>query len=484
MGYVNNPSPSTVRGISKSSYANFLDDKVLLEYFDARYVDRYGQYDGFDVTDFLEKTGRVSSKGINSTVYEHAEKPFIRQSVSIDAIQLVTGGTPEDGVYIAIPASETFQGESFITREAIVMMPGKKRAKVLARDTGSADTTWGTTAGTIQAILGVGAAIHCYRIVPMDSSDLTATASVGDKLWQFSNNNPESSSKILGVQSDIIRYQNQMMIIRLSSAHSGTSLGEISWIDFPLPGKGTDRRWSVEQAWNNYRLFKIFLEETMVYSQAPTNPNVAIERATNGLLVEIDGGGYTHPYFAGSMSIRDWDVINKYSRVNGAAPEYGVFGAIDFDFESQAVFENYFTNGSIVYGSFGGQELALQMGFSSYSKNNMTFHFKSYQGFNHPEGAGSQNDFAGDAFLLPTDNRVVLTRSGEGFTNETLRNTLEKVYLAERETNREYEHWITGGTFLPPSERDTDKDEVCFHYLSECGLWPKALNRFVQIVRQ
>ena len=121
------------------------------------------------------------------------------------------------------------------------------------------------------------------------------------------------------------------------------------------------------------------------------------------------------------------------------------------------------------FGAFNNsKDMAIELGFKSFSRGGYTFHKHDWKLLNDPTLlAGS--DFKGVAIPMST---VVDPQSGD-------RNpSLEMNFKNTNGYSREMEHWITG-SFMGATN-DT-KDIAQFNYRSELALVTRAANRHMLI---
>ena len=133
------------------------------------------------------------------------------------------------------------------------------------------------------------------------------------------------------------------------------------------------------------------------------------------------------------------------------------------------------TGVSASFGAFNNdRDMALNLGFKSFSRGGYTFHKNSFKLLNDPTLLGT-DDVASNlaaGVMIPLAN-VVDPKSGERSP------ALEMNYKAAGGYNREMEHWVTGGGVLGFNNRQDGKDVATFNYRSECCLVTRAANQHV-----
>ena len=124
------------------------------------------------------------------------------------------------------------------------------------------------------------------------------------------------------------------------------------------------------------------------------------------------------------------------------------------------------------FGAFNNDaDLAVQLGFKSFTRGGYTFHKHDWKLLNDPQLlAGGKYQGA----MIPM-SQVADARTGVKSP------ALEMCYKASNGYSRELEHWVTGGGIMGHTNGDAGKDVMTFHYRSECNLITRAANQHVLI---
>jgi len=127
------------------------------------------------------------------------------------------------------------------------------------------------------------------------------------------------------------------------------------------------------------------------------------------------------------------------------------------------------TTGSAKYGSFqNSPETAITLGFRSFNRGGYTFHKHDWKLLNDPTLL-ADSDFYGVAVPMA---QVADAKTGDKAP------ALEMNYKAANGYSREMEHWMIGSVL---GASNATKDNVEFHYRSECNLITRAANRHLLI---
>jgi hypothetical protein len=120
------------------------------------------------------------------------------------------------------------------------------------------------------------------------------------------------------------------------------------------------------------------------------------------------------------------------------------------------------------FGAFNNdKEMAIQMGFQSFTKGGYTFHKHDWKLLNDPAMGGVSSYKGG---LIPL-SQIVDMKTGNRH------HSLEMNYKAAGNYSRELEHWVEGGGVL--GFNTGGEDLAKFNYRSECNLCVRGANQFV-----
>ena len=145
---------------------------------------------------------------------------------------------------------------------------------------------------------------------------------------------------------------------------------------------------------------------------------------------------------------------------------------LSLDIDDLLAAQGAYAAGGANYGTFANsKDIALNLGFNSFTRGGYPFHKKTYDLFNRPDLLGADGfKFNGFGICIPMDNQRD-PRSGESIPSLRMR------YKAANGYSREMEHWLTGSAVL--QNRTNEKDELRSHYRTERGFEGFAPNRFL-----
>ena len=283
------------------------------------------------------------------------------------------------------------------------------------------------------------------------------------------------------LESNVIRRSNPYTIVKESYEVSGSQATNIGYIDIG----GGDYRYYIKSEKDTRQRFLDKREMMMLLGQEVTNTGVVGDAAfgggTEGYFSALEARGMVSSDLIGAAGLGDLDELIREMDKNGCPAEYAVYSNTRQDLLLDDMIAGAGAGGSVTAGvasSFGAfnndRDMALNLGFKSFSRGGYTFHKNSFKLLNDPTLLGtddvSSNLAAG--VMIPLAN-VVDPKSGERSP------ALEMNYKAAGGYNREMEHWVTGGGVLGFNNRQDGKDVATFNYRSECCLVTRAANQHV-----
>jgi|14_taG_2_1085336.scaffolds.fasta_scaffold02784_2 hypothetical protein len=456
-------SPAAQRRIDPAKYtalADFIDEINKPDNRESL-VKTYGDQ---GITGFLQMTGATKAAGTNDEVqwWEetrlHPQQPFNYSAGDVDATASTFTATLPAGTNRSLRNND------------VVLFNGNVRGFVTGVPT-TADATGAATC-TVNVLDGdVGA-----------SATATATDNfsiIGNLFAQGSDQNDAY------LESQVNKKTNGYMIIKEVFKVTGSQATNIGWVNLG----GGDYRWYVKGEADTRKRFMDKREMMMLLGQASGNAFAtgidgsqgyfaALEQtgAGNGGIVFDTGTAGENTSFD---SLSDIDAVIKELDKQGANPEYAMYLNTQCslnvdDMIAQGV--NTATAGLTAgvasqFGAFNNdKDLAVQLGFKSFSRGGYTFHKHSWKLLNEPTLLNNSG-FAGVMIPMST---VVDPKTGD-------RNpSLEMNFKSAGGYSRDMEHFITGS--ILGANTDT-QDFAQFNYRSEVCLVTRAANRHVLLTQ-
>jgi hypothetical protein len=284
----------------------------------------------------------------------------------------------------------------------------------------------------------------------------------------------------------LVRRINPFMIIKDRFEVTGSAATNIGYVNL---GNG-DYRWYIKGEQDTRARFEDRREMMMLFA---TNMDVDGTDKTElqGIIGNVNGSegyfaaledrGITKDGLATSpfASMSDIDDIIKELDKEGAPAEYAMY----LNRTQDLAMDDLLANGIATQvtaglaGQFGAfqnsPDLAVQLGFKSFTRGGYTFHKHDWKLLNDPTLLGASTVYQGA--MVPM-TQVVDPKSGIKSP------ALEMNYKAANGYSREMEHWVTGGGVLGFNNNGDDgKDAATFHYRSEINLITRAANQHVAL---
>tara|TARA_A100001515_G_scaffold124948_1_gene109494 strand:- start:608 stop:2050 length:1443 start_codon:yes stop_codon:yes gene_type:complete len=286
-----------------------------------------------------------------------------------------------------------------------------------------------------------------------------------------------------GITPRVIQYSNRCQIIKESFSVSGSEATNAIYVKVNNQEFGTGYLWYLQGEADTYQRFMDYCELAMIVgdqgdgtlsntdSDDASTPFVS---TTEGLLKFIENKGQTMDLGSSAITMADFDAAIKSLDKFRGAKEMALYAGINLslDIDDLLAAQGAYAAGGANYGTFANsKDIALNLGFNSFTRGGYTFHKKTYDLFNRPDLLGGDGfKFNGFGMCIPMDNQRD-PRSGESIPSLRMR------YKAANGYSREMEHWLTGSAVL--QNRTNEKDELRSHYRTERGFEGFAPNRFL-----
>lgn len=410
-------------------------------------------YGNQGITGFLQLVGATKAVATNDEVqYWEEERLHKVQDVTVSA-------------NVAVGKKQTITINSGTSHKAIVrvndiilMSDGSSRAIVL-KVTG--DTSF------------VVAALRDQNLPALTSGTSYAFPIIGN-LYEQGSDQPSSF-----IESGITKRTNKFMIMKEVYSVTGSQATNIGWINL---GNG-DYRWYLKSEGDTRQRFMDKREMMMLLGQTIDNATVAASGeldytkidGSEGYFAAIEDRGMVQSGLINTITEVD-DIVKVFDK-EGAASEYALYvnRAQDLAIDDMlaagqlASGTSATTVGAAAFGSFqNSPETALTLGFRSFARGGYTFHKHDWKLLNDPTLL-ADSDFYGVAVPMA---QVADAKTGEKAP------ALEMNYKAANGYSREMEHWMIGSVL---GASNATKDNVEFHYRSECNLITRAANRHLLI---
>ena len=281
------------------------------------------------------------------------------------------------------------------------------------------------------------------------------------------------------VTQDLKRRQSPFAIVKGRYEVNGSQATNIGWIDIG----GGDFRWFMYEEGNARKRFEDQRELTMLFGEKhdggqDTTANLA---GTEGYFAALEDRGIqvsnANANPLDSFAEFD-DIIIELDR-QGAPAEYAMYVNRKQDLAIDDMLAGGIATSTTagLPGQFGAfqnsPDMAVQLGFKSFTRGGYTFHKHDWRLLNDPTLAGAGVAFQG---VMCPMSQVADPRTGSKAP------ALAMYYKEANGYSREMEHWVSGGGVLGHTNNGAaGTDQAVFHYRSEIAMCVRAANQHVLI---
>lgn len=401
------------------------------------------------ITGFLTLTGATKNAGQADQVEYFEERRRHKRftpaaNITFASGTATTAGFTESGLQKYDVIMKVADGERFLVTSASGNTASLRSLGAIYPGTGG--TAYATTATTSQPFALVG------NMYPQGSDQPTIFTEPG-----------------------VDRRVNPFAIVKERFQVNGSQATNIGYINV---GNG-DYRWFMYGEQEARKRFMDKREMTLLFGDilhagltAGSTPSTDV-RGTEGYFAAVESRG--NIYTGASIdALSEIDTIIIEMDKQGAPAEYAMYLGRTFDLDIDDLLARGVATGlnnglPSQFGAFNNSpEMAVNLGFKSFTRGGYTFHKHSWKLLNDPTlVAGSPYGGA----LIPM-SMVADARTGVKSP------ALEMNYKASNGYSREMEHWVTGGGVLGYNNNgDAGKDVATFHYRSEVNLVTRAANQ-------
>ena len=464
--------PTATREATTDSYVSSLTtNSIHVRDVDERLIKRYGDQ---GITGLLELLG--NKKETNQTTFEHFEEAFYHNSLTVQFASAAAAAAKTDEI-LTVQSGSLAGGtaEKHPVRNGDILM--------------LQDGTLVYVAGINANEGGVSLSASQISIHPLTTFKTAFATGTDYECSIVGNMFAEGSVQPTGISPDLHEYNNTVMILKESFEVTGSEATNVVYFKVENENMGSGYLWYLKGEQDTYKRFMDYSEIMMVVGEAVTNDTSVTDsygnaaalnttfKGTEGLLPFIENNGQSMDLGASSITMADFDAIVKSLDKYRGAKENALYAGINLslDVDDLLASQTAVSAGGANYGTFNNsKDVAIQLGFNSFTRGGYTFHKKTYDLFNHPKllAASAAFNFPGYGMIIPMDTRRD-AKSGESIPSLRIR------YKAVPGYSREMEHWLTGSAVLKNKTNTTDK--LLSHYRTERGFEGFAANRYMLI---
>ena len=433
-------------------------------------IKRYGDQ---GITGLLELMG--SKAPVSQTNFEHYEEAFRHNDMTV-TIQAdgnagaSAGGTDAIDVEITDNTDvNSFSDDHPVRVGDIVLFADGDMGYVSVRAAGSIDP---------------------ITILPLTTWGTVKTAGDAHEMSIIGNAYPEASGQPESIIPLLHEYENNVMIMKESFEVSGTEATNVVYVKVDNEKMGSGYLWYLKGEADTYKRFLDYCELQMILGKKITNStltsasatidgsseSLSTLRTTEGLFDFVANKGQSMDLGSAAITMADFDNIIKSLDKYRGAKEMAMYAGINLslDIDDLLAAQGAYAAGGANFGTFqNNKNMALNLGFNSFTRGGYTFHKKTYDLLNHPKlTAHTGSNYPGWGICIPMDMQKD-AKSGEKIPSLRMR------YKSANGYSREMEHWLTGSAVL--QNKTETQDRLKSHYRTERGFEGFAANRYMLI---
>ena len=402
------------------------------------------------ITGFLTLTGATKNAGQADQVEYFEERRRHKRYI------VNTGNT---GVFAAGLGAITFTDAGLQRYDVLMNITDGERFLVTA------------AAGGVTASLRSLGAVGRFAT---GATNYGTTANPGTEYALVGNMYPQGTDQpTIFTEPGIDRRVNPFAIVKERFQVNGSQATNIGYINV---GNG-DYRWFMYGEQEARKRFMDKREMTLLFGDIFPGGMTAGQhndvRGTEGYFAAVETRGNVVSATS-SFVLTDIDNIIIEMDKQGAPSEYAMYlgRALDLEIDDLLAtgLAGTMTSGlPSQFGAFNNSpEMAVNLGFKSFTRGGYTFHKHSWKLLNDPTLVGG-SPYKGA--IIPM---AMVADARTGVKSPAL----EMNYKASNGYSREMEHWVTGGGVLGYNNNgDAGKDVATFHYRSEVNLVTRAANQ-------
>ena len=280
----------------------------------------------------------------------------------------------------------------------------------------------------------------------------------------------------------LTRRRNPFTIVKETFHVTGSQASNVGYVNV-----GGQNMWYLKGELDARRKFLNMREAMLVFSQNTGTTNAGFQLdgtgSSDGDAVPTSEGFFDAVEDRGTVGVdvfgQAMDQTHGFDEVIIAIDKQGapLENALYLNKASSVKLDNLLgaagLNGSVsgamsAFGAFNNdKDMAIQMGFQSFTKGGYTFHKHDWKLLNDPVMGGVSTYEGG---LIPL-SQIVDMKTGNRH------HSLEMNYKSAGNYSRELEHWVEGGGVL--GFNTGGEDLAKFNYRSECNLCVRGANQFV-----
>jgi hypothetical protein len=318
-------------------------------------------------------------------------------------------------------------------------------------------------------------------VEPNQSTDNIGALTAGDEVSIISSMFSEGSGQPRGAVTGVEKFTGTMQIIKESIEATGTELTNQTWLR--LNGIDGAPLYTEATADMEYR-YALKCEGALLFQKATTNSIIDPAtgrpvKSTEGLVPYIRRVGNPTPYTAGTLTVADFDAIERTMDREFAGNYIMSLNGIDLSQEIENLLKAYFNNTNIIFAQqnvasalFNKDEgLAASVAFSYLRKGERTYMFKRMGSFSNRNTYGILNS------KIPEMGMFLPINKKKDPVNSEMVPSIGMRYKAFGPYSRKTEIWDVSGA--GPNLKVTDLDKNSSYIRGNIGAQHRGGNQMV-----
>ena len=390
--------PSAVVAEYFNNYVSSFDlnlRKILPELYK-----RYGNQ-GREFVDMVLAMGNYRIDDVN--VIEHFEEDFIWEKFQVKA---QGGGAAGAATNITLASTSLDSDNRYYVRENDIL------------------TFNNYVKGFVKSIDTSTPTAPILNVIPLKAADSIPATLEGETIIITSNIFSEGSTQPSGRAQGAYLYQNGYQIVKETVGASGSQMTSASWVQV-YDGKQIKGWFNKAVGWDLDHRMAINMQGAMLEGESIDNPlvvdalnaNASLEgKGTEGLFPLMRRVSIPNPYSPGTLTVQDFDAIDKLLNKKHAPGYVCAMLAQDLDMEMQDVLKDYLNFTQIDYTTkvaterfFGsgdeGSALSAVVNFRYFQKGaGRTYAMKRFAAMQDPQTYGASGyNYVGKGIFIPMD---------------------------------------------------------------------------------
>lgn len=321
----------------------------------------------------------------------------------------------------------------------------------------------------VASVVGVTNA-NTFTVAPYETWTQDLTGAV--KISVVFNEYPQGSDQPTHfIASNLVKRTNPYMILKSIFAVTGSQLGNVSWVQDPDTGKPY---WHLKQEKDANIRFQDHVEMAAILGKVATNATLTTANlnGSEGVFSAVEKRGIRQAGYISNLS--DVDTLIKALDAQAGIQEYAGFfnRQQQFNLDDMIADAAGAAGANSSYGMFNNdKEMAVNLGFSSFTRGSYTFHNKSWKLLNDPQLLGRSDHYKG--ILIP---QGAVTDAKTGIQSPYLEINVKG--YPSNDMGRYMERFVTGGV---NGVYTNGRDTLEYNQRTECNVVTRGANNFVLI---